>query len=58
MTNCKNQYYPGITPGSKCSSCYTTTYVYYSLTDKDGNKFESCECCLDKVRELAHGKDN
>ena len=55
MTNCKNQYYPGITSGKKCKGCYTTTYVYYCFTDTEGNTWESCECCLDKVRELAHG---
>ena len=47
-----NTYYPGITPGNKCRSCHTREFVYYCLTDNDGNKWESCESCINKVRKL------
>ena len=40
------------TQGSKCRGCYTTKGIYYCLTDHKGNKWESCEKCLDKVRKM------
>ena len=41
-----------VTSGNKCRSCYTTRYVYYCFTDIEGNTWESCEDCLDKVRKM------
>ena len=46
------------TPGSKCKGCYTTTGIYYCFTDHKGNKWESCEKCLDKVREIRDGEES
>ncbi len=40
------------TPGRKCRGCYTTRFVYYCFTDHKGNRWESCEKCLDKVRKI------
>tara|TARA_B100000287_G_scaffold129786_1_gene121832 strand:- start:448 stop:609 length:162 start_codon:yes stop_codon:yes gene_type:complete len=43
------------TQGSKCRGCYTTTGIYYCLTDHKGNKWESCVKCVDKLREMRDG---
>ena len=45
------------TPGRKCRGCYTTRYVYYCLTDHKGNKWESCEKCVDKLRKIRDDAD-
>ena len=42
-------------PGNKCKGCYTTRYVYYCITDHKGNKWESCEKCVDKLKEIRDG---
>ncbi len=40
------------TQGKKCRGCYTTKDIYYCFIDIDGNTWESCEKCLDKVRKM------
>ena len=42
--------------GNKCKSCYTTKYIYYCFTDIEGNTWESCKNCLDKVRKMRDDK--
>jgi len=44
------------TQGTKCKGCYTTKGIYYCFTDIDGNTWESCEKCLDKVEKMRDDK--
>lgn len=41
-----------VTSGNKCISCYTKKNIYYCFTSIEGKTWESCESCLDKVREI------
>ena len=45
-------YHWHISEGKKCVSCYTTRGVRYCFTSVEGKTWESCEKCLDKVRQI------